>query len=166
MQFPSYTCLHIDRDNKPGGGVAIYYKSALQMTEIDKCSVSTADLGCLAAQHRDTCFVVVYRPLTGKFAKFCSLLESMLSYFLHQNTKIIIMRDIIIDLLSDTSNQRQLNNIIESYGCKNLISVPTRVMLHSSTLIDVCITNINQSHAGPGVFLANISDHSPLFCFL
>lgn len=62
VQFPSYTCLHIDRDNKPGGGVAIYHKSALQMTEIDKCSVSTADIECLAAQHRDTCFVVVYRP--------------------------------------------------------------------------------------------------------
>lgn len=104
VEFPSYTCLHIDRDNKPGGGVAIYHKSALQMTEIDKCSVSTADIECLAAQHRDTCFVVVYRPPTGKFAKFCSNLESMLRYLLHQNTKILIMGDINIDSLSDTSN--------------------------------------------------------------
>lgn len=147
---PNYTCLHIDRATKRESGVTIYHKSALPMTVIENCSVITADVECLVV-NAPWHFVVLYRHPSGNFEKFSSYLESMLTYTLHKNTKII-MGDINIDLLCDTINQ-QLYNLIRSYGCTSFIGIPARVTPQSNTLVDVCTTDVNPLNTVPGVFL-------------
>lgn len=75
IQFPEYTCLHIDRTSKSGGGVALYPKYGLSMTVIESCSVTTADVECLVAQHRETFFVVLYRPPPETSESFAPILN-------------------------------------------------------------------------------------------
>lgn len=55
---------------------------------------------------------------------------------------------------------------MSSYLFRPLIEVPTRFTLSSATLIDNIFTNSTVYNEHPGVFMADISDHLPIFAIL
>ena len=63
-------------------------------------------------------------------------------------------------------NSSTLTNILDIYGLSQLISEPTRITPTSSTLIDLCITNLPEKISKAGVVHLGISDHSLVFMTL
>ena len=55
-----------------------------------------------------------------------------------------LLGDINVDLMPGVKsiNATKLNDIFEIYGLKQLIREPTRTTPFSSTLIDLCVTNM------------------------
>ena len=70
--------------------------------------------------------------------------------------------------MHDESNHDSstLTNILDIYGLSQLISEPTRITPTSSTLIDLCITNLPEKISKAGVVHLGISDHSLVFMTL
>lgn len=77
-----------------------------------------------------------------------------------------ILGDSNIDMIAENTITREYNQLLYSYACSNIITLPTRVTAHSATLLDVCITNVHVSSVTAGVMSSDISDHLPIFCFL
>ena len=54
-------------------------------------------------------------------------------------------------------------DLMDVYGLTNLIKVPTRVVVESSTLIDVILRNKPRSVLTLGVFDLGLSDHNVIY---
>lgn len=80
------------------------------------------------------------------------------------NKSIMICGDFNIDMLSDTTHSRRLKNICDDYGLNFLVKSPTRMTENSSTLIDLCVSNISMNRIECNVSTEEqISDHGLLF---
>lgn len=69
-----------------------------------------------------------------------------------------------INMLGTNGNDRELDNIVTSYGCANLSKTASRIAEGSATLLDLCITNAHAPDISNGLFSADISDHLAIFC--
>jgi hypothetical protein len=79
---------------------------------------------------------------------------------------IIIAGDLNCDLLKIAQEAKALNDICHCLNLTQLIDKPTRVMLRSSTLIDVIMTSNKDLIAESGVLETYISDHFLVYCSL
>ena len=79
-----------------------------------------------------------YRPLD--FVEF----EKMVGSLDVENLEFFILGDLNVNLDQsiESSNKNTLNEIFDIYGLDQLIQEPTRVTESSSSLIDLCLTNI------------------------
>ena len=57
-------------------------------------------------------------------------------------------------------------NTLLTYGFYPLINKPTRITTDSTTLIDNILTNVHDGYNRPGIWIADISDHLPVFTIL
>lgn len=138
------------RDNHEKGGVCIFAKNNIEVKplgyhkfNIEKTIEITA---CQCKTELDTFQIIcVYRsPKANTKTEldiFFSNLYDIISGLYKPNAKIILAGDININLLQDNTNSRQITNIFNEFGMKNIISEPTRTTEASSTLIDVIFTN-------------------------
>nr|CAH7717665.1 unnamed protein product [Callosobruchus chinensis]CAH7730660.1 unnamed protein product [Callosobruchus chinensis] len=86
----------------------------------------------------------------------------MLSFFSPQYDNILILGDINIDLFN---HENPLSNCLDSFNFTQLINEPTRVTLHSSTLLDPIFTNTPNKVVNSGTINADfVSDHKLVFC--
>lgn len=73
---------------------------------------------------------------------------------------IICCGDFNINLNADNQYSRRLKNIIYDNGLRQIVDTPTRVVQSSSTLIDLCVTNLNNNKISCNVSIEDqISDH-------
>ena len=61
---------------------------------------------------------------------------------------------------SESSNRQKVKEILDIYEIEQLINEPTRITATSSTLIDLCLTNMPTNTFKSGVLHLSISDHS------
>ena len=66
----------------------------------------------------------------------------------------------------DPKDSGHLKDLLEVYGLKNLIKLPTRIGKTSSTLLDLILTNNTRRIFSSGVVDADISDHSLIYTLL
>ena len=66
----------------------------------------------------------------------------------------------------DPKDSGHLKDLLEVYGLKNLIKLPTRIGKTSSTLLDLILTNNTRRIFSSGVVDAHISDHSLIYTIL
>ena len=80
------------------------------------------------------------------------------------NRESIIMGDINYDFDTPSDNDtRHLRDILNSFGCSQLIKDPKRITRKTSTIIDRIITNRPDIVPSCGVRPCGISDHDALF---
>lgn len=104
----------------------------------------------------------VYRPpescVTTFVEKFTEKVE------MNKNKTQIICGDFNINL--ENVNEQKTTDFLHamnSLGLFPLITKPTRITSQSATLIDNIFTNINKDIVMSGIFMADISDHLPIF---
>ena len=81
----------------------------------------------------------------------------------------MLIRDPNCDLSRPDKGAKEgktLIDLMDVYGRTNLIKVPTRVVVGSSSLIDVILTNKPRSVLTSGVFDVSLSDHSLIYADL
>lgn len=160
--FNNYIPIRLDRIGR-GGGLVIYLQRNYTYHVVDECTMVNSDLECLVVETSLFLVAVLYRPPTGYKRHFLKHLENMLLYCLNAKKQFFILGDVNINTLSSDTHAQDLMDLVSSYGCQNAINMPTRITPNSSTSIDICITNLNESDYTAGVLSCDISDHLPIF---
>lgn len=117
----------------------------------------------LSVQCNDIVLGVLYQPPAGCVPCFISFLDNYVSWVNDNGFKLVLARDLNIDLLKVSAHARELSRTLDINGFSNVINLPTRIFHNSSTLIDLFVTNLDDSGLLSGVVSAHISDHLPIF---
>lgn len=117
----------------------------------------------LSVQCNDIVFGVLHQPPAGCVPCFISFLDNYVSWVNDNGFKLVLAGDLNIDLLKVSAHARELSRTLDINGFSNVINLPTRIFNNSSTLIDLFVTNLDDSGLLSGVVSAHISDHLPIF---
>ena len=147
-------------DHGRGGGVCIYVSSDLSATPINmnKENVDGIEDIWLTIQCRKLPSIIVaciYRHPKTTAKNFEYLLDCLRNICL-KNKPVLILGDINDDQLNSNS---KLSKIIKMTKFTQLIDKPTRITDHSSTLLDVIITNKPDLIINSSVAPSPIADH-------
>ena len=155
-----YHLIRKDRDDKKGGGVAIYIntnKLSLDVIEIQ------SELELIVVKVKQNIakpfyVAVVYRPpgienISNFFEKFEEIIKNF-------TDEIIITGDINLNILDNNNpSVKKYIKLYESKGFTQTLSEPTRCTSTSSTLIDHILCNKIDNISGSGVLNITLSDH-------
>ena len=160
-----------DRDRFGGGGF-IYVRRGLIVTRIHDLEgheVESVSL-CVQTSRRAKKVLVIgmYRPPGLLKATW----EHEINNILLRSTQrvryesIMLIGDLNCDLSRPDKGAKEgktLIDLMDVYGLTNLIKVPTRVVVESSSLTDVILTNKPRSVLTSGVFDLGLSDHNLIY---
>lgn len=110
-----------------------------------------------------TIYTVFYRPPNGNFKWFFSFVEEFFQCAHNNKHSAVIGGDYNIYMLGDTEVKLSLEILLNSHGYFNIIYAPTRITCHTSTCIDLFITNYPVEDTKAGVFSNALSAHMPVF---
>ena len=110
---------------------------------------------------------VVYRPPSN--GSDLDSTENLCAYYLKQckkqlpqSNEVFICGDLNCNMLNKYALSSKIKDLCSSLSLKQLIEEPTRITTHSSTLLDLIMTNsVNVSKSG--VLYSGISDHSLVY---
>jgi hypothetical protein len=107
-----------------------------------------------------------YRHPTANLQEFSSELDSIIKQLNTKKHEVIILGDMNIDFLkySEHTNTEEYLDMLYLNNYIPLITKPTRITDHSSTLIDHIYSNTAIQNTVSGIALIDISDHLPVFC--
>lgn len=103
-----------------------------------------ADFRCLKDRTRGGFSWLLWRPIT---------------FYLLNKTTVFNYRSINIDTIGNDIYATDFNDLVLSYASSNVVTLATRITSESSTFIDVCVTNMDQTELFPGFFCQDISDN-------
>lgn len=145
FKLHSYTSVHDCRNTK-GGGCSIYIKDGINYVLNDKYSVSLMDCNIVSVFLPGLNFAifVIYRPPKNKCNEFLLEIDKLLE---QQKRPCIVIGDINIDLLKDSTTINEYKNIVLMNGFQfqnkvNLQSA-TRTTKNTASILDHVITNKN-----------------------
>jgi len=107
----------------------------------------------------------IYRPPGSDPYKFNTDVLALLNLAVCLNKVCYICGDFNLNLMNYASHactNEFLNNMVSS-GFRPLITSPTRLTGHSSTLIDNIFSNALTYNENSGILYADVSDHLPIF---
>jgi len=162
--------------NSSKGGVGIYINKKFKFKHRPDLSIFIPNVFEsifieILLDRKNIVIGTVYRPNSYPNADINIFIHTMneLQYLLaNENKEIFIMGDMNIDLLKFSSHEKTgdyLENVF-SQGFLPLITKPTRITLHSATLIDHIYTNKTDVHATSGIVVTDVSDHFGVFAII
>lgn len=184
-QLPGYSPFHFTiRDNSglnmnSGGGVGLWVDSNYSFEPIEKISIFEGNIfesqfiKLKTSKNKFSIIGNIYRPNTAPKAninRFIEILDQIMKTInsdpdFKKCESVELLGDMNIDLLkysihNDTA--RYLDTIL-NYNLLPLITLPTRVIHNSATLIDHILTNDKTDKFDAGIIISAISDHLPVF---
>lgn len=163
FELPTHHGYFLNRTSGRGGGVSLLMNKSFRSEMLGEYSCTNDDYEVLSLLVDSNIASVFYRPPGGNLAAFFAFLDSYFSFANDNRYSIIAGGDFNINMLADTPTSRQMNLVISSNGCTNLITSPTRITSESSTLLDLLITNYDSARTKSGVICTDISDHLGVF---
>ncbi|KAL5252854.1 hypothetical protein ACHWQZ_G015578 [Mnemiopsis leidyi] len=167
-QLPEYNSFYQDTiDNKSKGtGVALYIHESLSATVIQSVSDTTQNLESLfvttRSNSKEATFGVLYRPPNGEFSSFLNELTAILQ--LLPKKSVQLMGDLNVNLLNDSKERLELEEVMLSAGFFPVISIGTHEKPGCKrTCIDNILTNDISNVIYSGVISESISHHLPIF---
>lgn len=132
----------LDRDDRIGGGVAIYIRDNLYGTRRQDLYIPSLEALWVEIRLNNQSYLIggLYRPPNTGAPYFQLIEESFDRAFNSNPSNLIITGDFNINML-DNATSNKLQNIIQSYGFSQLISEPTHFTETSSSLLDLFIVN-------------------------
>ena len=172
FKISNYIMYNTFRSDRCGGGVALYIKQSLQCSLIKQFITSIPMLlEQLAVEitiqgNKNIVIGCMYRSPNGDFNKFNEYVDMFLNY--NKNKTIFVCGDFNVNLLNHGQHHLTDNflDILHGYGLYTLITQPTRITIHSATLLDNIFTNVPFNNAKSGVIINDISDHLPIFAVI
>lgn len=164
--FPTYKSYYMNRTGKRGGGVAMLISSKIDCELMSEFSCISPLYEILTVRCGTSVFCVCYRPPSNNVRLFFSFLDSLLEFVSEKKYALILGGDLNINMLAESSVKLELESMLSSHYCQNVITAPTRITSQSSTLLDLFITNFDTSLVTAGTLIHNISDHMPIFMFV
>lgn len=164
-----YNFVYRNRENKNGGGVAMFIDKNLHYKIIDNLSVAIDDLlECITIEinrnnKRNMIVSCVYRTPGSNIQTFKDWMEA--NFTIKDNKIMFIGGDFNIDLLNQNSHimTDEFINTMYSIGLYPKITRPSRITRQSATLIDNIFSNDLDNCTIGGLLINDISDHLPVF---
>jgi len=179
INIPGYNNLIKSRDANiasRGGGVALFFSSDLAVDVKLRPDISCpADvMECIFVQishkhlsTKDIIVGVVYRRPGTNISVFNEHFGAVLNKINNENRPSYILGDFNIDLLNSSECNQAFLNTLLSNSFYPSISRPTRIRNDKcATLIDNIFINIHNNLTSSGIWLADITDHLPVFITL
>ena len=166
--LPDYNIVSNNRSTKSGGGVAIYVPRSIDYAIKKELKIMNDVIESLFVEitienGKNILLGVIYKPPQSNYNDFMEVMNNILRNRSFQNRDCMIMGDFNINLLSNNNAgpDNFLDNLLQA-SLLPLISKPTRVTTHSSTLIDNIFTNL-KPFPKSGIVVSDISDHFLIF---
>ena len=163
LNIDGYIFERYDRGSRHGGGVGFYIRDNLQYALYKQDVISQHNIEALFIKlkrpHRDAVLVgTIYRPPSAK-TEYYDNIVNVLDHIIDEHD-CIVMGDLNYNYVLDESlSTNPIHYLSQLYGLTQLVSEPTRITTSSSTLIDVILTTIPESHVCTGVIKLTLSDH-------
>ena len=173
-----YNSVHNVRTQQKGGGVALLVDKNIEYklrTDICECLTDVAEIVFIEISKnvfqtsKNLIIGELYKPPNTNINQFNTKLETLLTNLGNENAYCFLMGDFNINLInSDRHNDtNEFLNCFLSYSYMPLVNRPTRVTIHSATLIDNIFTNavdiIDAETCVNGILYCDLTDHFPLF---
>ena len=172
-QIDGYSHEYQTRENKAGGGVAIFIKDHINYKTRSDLNYNTHEYQLLWLEldkndtHTETNIIIgsIYRQPGSDPQIFNNILSDTLEKIENEKKEVIHTGDYNLDLLKHDSHI-PTNSFIDLNFAQSfipLISKPTRVTKDTASLIDNIFTNtIHKSPITNGIIITDISDHFPI----
>ena len=164
LDIPTYKCENYYRmDGHNGGGIKLYYLDHISIARISGFESDSCESVMVRADvpgYGPISVCGIYRPPQKPIGDFCVYLESLFEH--SENRGLVLLGDFNINTLDvRNSNSTHYLNLLESYGYKNEITLPT--YLNPCTNIDSsCLDHVVHNlllGADSYVLKPNLSDH-------
>ena len=153
---PGYNLISLPRmDGHIGGGIALLYKSSLNVTKIHslnnpitmECSTFT-----VKSDHTNLTSLVIYEQPTSSTITFCEELATILEGITSMKSNIMIIGDFNIHIENIAKPDTiTFNDFLDSFNLQNHVIFPTHIAKHH---LDLCITEWDW-----GLFQSISKDH-------
>lgn len=163
--LPGYSHFYLNRGYGRGGGVSLQANFS-DLEILSDYSIVTRNYEILCVRRKRDIFSVLYRPPGGNVEVFLNFLETLFCFANEEGCTLFLGGDVNINLLEQTRLRDEFLTLLTSNNFCNVIVPPTRVTTTSSTLIDVFVTNCEESLISAGVLGYGLSDHLPIIMFI
>jgi hypothetical protein len=168
ISIPDFSIVRNDRD-RHGGGVCVYVKDNINFNcrnDIFDVTLETIFLDIVLPKTKPIIVGICYRPptCTNFFSK---LEECIVNSERYIDLEIIILGDFNVNVLNkkkSCSLHKSLANFQRSLNLTQLITEPTRICQHSSTIIDLVFVTDKDNINSSGILPYALSDHYAIFC--
>ena len=166
--MPAYQFCHRDRENRRGGGVAIYVKNGIEFDVMESLSCAVDNLlECISinvcvSRKKSIIVTCIYGQPDSKIEACIDIIES---FFDDKKSYIYICGDFNINLWN-YYHHHNTKYFLDSLVMLNLypcIIQPTRITTVTATLIDNIFTNSMSGISRCGVIINDATDHLPIF---
>ena len=169
LKIPGYVAYNSFRNIKIGGGVTILVHEKIQSCSLNNLNLVNEDIESVGVElninKSKIKLLGIYRPPSGNRLSFIDYMNHLITDNNLINTKSIIGGDFNICTLEENNYSNSLLNSFYSYHLLPLITLPSRITDHSSTLLDNIWTNMIVDFKS-GLFTVDISNHFPTFVML
>ena len=171
VDIKGYNFFHERRKDKIGGGVGLYLSDCFTSKvrndlrfEVEEIAESLL-IEISKSQGKNIVIGIIYRPPSQNVYVFLSNYNDLMAKISKENKICYLMGDFNLNLLNYDSHTLtgEFLDGIYSNSFIPLITRPTRITAHTSTLIDNIFTNNFCSHLVSGLLFTDISDHLPVF---
>ena len=171
IDIPQYHFFHTDSETA-AGGAALYISNNLKaipradikftMPLVESCWAEI-----ITNNNKPNIIIgCIYRHPSANMPSFTQELQNIIKSLNNRKQHVYIIGDVNVNFLkyNEHANTEDYLNMLYSNNFLPLITKPTRLTDHSSTLIDHIYTNAPIENTTSGIALADISDHLPVFC--
>ena len=169
IKIDGYNLYRLDR-NRHGGGVLFYVNEQLEshpLKHLTDLNIESIWIKVCLKKSKPIFLSVVYRPPASNDSdlestdRICAYLKQC-CLKLTQEKECFILGDFNCNMLKKYALSSKIKDLCSSLSLKQLIEEPTRTTPHSSTLLDLIMTNsVNISKSG--VIVSGISDHDLVY---
>lgn len=160
ISIPGYSFVNTN-SHSAAGGVGMYIANDIDFIVRQDLSHSNADFeSCWIEinriKHKNILIGTFYRHPSGNYDHFEQILKEHLASLNSKQKEVFLLGDFNINLLNynnDHKTAQFLDGLLDE-GFMQLITKPTRVTDHTSTLIDHIFTNIPQKILNSGILFS------------
>ena len=146
LDIHGYKINRVDSSSSHTGGVAIYVKNGVIIQNVNISSMSKTWIISLdIVSSKKLKIMGIYKSPVEKIDVFLDNLKNHIEKFVKSDDEIIAVGDININVARKSLTSDKYNNLISSFGLKQIIKEYTREDLKrkTRTIIDHVITNVN-----------------------
>ena len=164
LEIDGYTIIRRDCLSGSGGGVMCYVRNDLNWQRRQDLEVAEVESICIElfiTKSSPIIVMIMYKPPDSSsylHQNFTESLRDVISISANENKELIVTGDLNCDYLVP-EDHKTIKQVFKGSGMKRVINSPTRITLHSHTLIDVVLTTHSERIANHIVYPSSLSDH-------
>ena len=169
FELEGYEMICKNRENKNGGGVALFvdknltYKVVKNMSTVINDVFECVTIEILMEKKKNIIVSCMYRTPGSNIDSFINWVAEKCTKTNHKT--MFICGDYNIDLLNPNKHRMtdEFINTLYSLSLYPKITRPSRITSHCATLIDNIFTNVLDNNIISGLLINDITDHLPVF---